>query len=69
MEKGADINIIDNEGVRVGVCIADCVLVLLIRGYDVHDYVTNPQSLVRYLVRITGQSACKPGSKFTHCTK
>ena len=23
---------------------------------------------VRYLVRITGQSACKPGSKFTHCT-
>ena len=43
MEKGADINIIDNEGVRVGVCITDCVLVLLTIGYDVHDYVTNPQ--------------------------
>ena len=26
--------------------ITDCVLVLLIRGYDVHNYVTNPQSLL-----------------------
>ena len=42
MEKGADINIIDNKGVCVGVCITDCVLVLLTIGY-VHDYVTNPQ--------------------------
>jgi len=23
----------------------DCVSVLLVRGYDVHDYVTNPQNL------------------------
>jgi len=46
-----------------------CVLLLLIRGYDVHNCVANPQSLVvGYLVRITGQSACKPGSKITNCT-
>ena len=46
IEKGADINIKDNDGVREWVCITDCVLVLLIRGYDVHDCVANPQSLV-----------------------
>ena len=40
IEKGADINIKDRCGVR------DCVLVLLIRGYDVHNCVANPQSLV-----------------------
>ena len=39
IEKGADINIKDRCGVR------DCVLVLLIRGYDVHNCVANPQSL------------------------
>jgi len=50
--------------------VNECVLVLLIRGYDNHDCVANPQSLVsyRYLVGITGQSACRPDSKFTHCT-
>ena len=46
VKKGADINIIDNKGVRVGVCITDCVLVLLTIGYYVHECVTNPQSLV-----------------------
>ena len=46
VEKGADINVKDNDGVREWVCITDCVLVLLIRGYDVHDCVANPQSLV-----------------------
>ena len=45
VEKGADMNIKDFMGVREWVCITDCVLVLLIRGYDVHDCVTNPQSL------------------------
>ena len=46
IEKGADMNIKDIRGVRECVCITDCVLVLLIRGYDVHDCVANPQSLV-----------------------
>ena len=46
IEKGAEINIKDNDGVREWVCITDCVLVLLIRGYDVHDCVANPQSFV-----------------------
>ena len=40
IEKGADMNVKDIDGV------CECVLVLLIRGYDVHDCVTNPQSLV-----------------------
>ena len=31
MEKGADINVKDRDGVRESVCITDCVLVLLIR--------------------------------------
>ena len=48
-------------------CLYYCVLVLLIREYDVHDGVANPQSLAT-LMRITGLSACKLGSKFTHCT-
>ena len=46
IEKGADMKIKDSDGVREWVGITDCVLVLLIRGYDVHDGVTNPQSLV-----------------------
>ena len=46
IEKGEDVNIKANNGVREWVCITDCVLVLLIRGYDVHDCVANPQSLV-----------------------
>ena len=46
IEKGADINIKDCYGVCEWVCITDCVLVLLIRVYDVHDCVANPQSLV-----------------------
>ena len=46
IEKGADIDIKDSYGVREWVCITECVLVLLIRGYDVHDCVANPQSLV-----------------------
>ena len=46
IEKGADINVKDSKGVRESVCITDCVLVMLIRGYDVHDCVPNPQSLV-----------------------
>ena len=63
IEKGADINIKDSDGVRESVFITDCVLVLLIRGYDVHDCVVSPQSLASWiLARITGQSACKPGS-------
>ena len=45
IEKGADINTKDPSGVREWVCITDCVLVLLIRGYDVHDCIANPQSL------------------------
>ena len=46
IEIGADINVKDSDGVREWVCITDCVLVLLIGGYDVHNWVTNPQSLV-----------------------
>ena len=46
IEKGADINVKDIDGVREWVCITDCVLVLLIRRYDVHDCVANPQSLM-----------------------
>ena len=46
IEKGADINIKDNDGVCEWVCITDCVLVLLIREYNVYDCVANPQSLV-----------------------
>ena len=45
IEKGADINIKSIFGVRERVCTTDCVLVLLIRRYDVHDCVANPQSL------------------------
>ena len=45
IEKGTDINIKENDGVRECVCITDCVLVLLIRRYDVHNCVANPQSL------------------------
>ena len=46
IEKGADINIKASNGVRDWECITDCVLVLLIRGYDVNDCVANPQNLV-----------------------
>ena len=47
MEKGTDINVKDNDGVHERVHITDCVLVLLIRGYDVHDCVaTIPEVLI-----------------------
>ena len=69
IEKGAEINTKDNDGVHEWVCITDCVLVLVISGYDVMIvYLILKVLWIRYLVRITGQSACKPGSKITHCT-
>ena len=46
IEMGVDINVKTSNGVREWVCITECVLVLLTRGYDVHDCVANPQSLV-----------------------
>ena len=46
VEKGADVNIKDSNGVRELVCNTNNILVLLIIGYDFHNCVANFKSLV-----------------------